>query len=317
MKLLEEIAAARRGKGLTQDALAGHVGTDRQGIHRLERGIGSLELLVKVMGAVDFHIVGLARGRTLSQQLGNRRLTLGRSKQDVAAQAGITAATLARMEAGGGSIATVLKVLDAIGPKKMARQKPQKTILTPLSLAQKDKRFTPCEFLDKLTSVWGEIDLDPCAHLESPVRARRRILLSAGGDGLRDDWCGHFTYMNPPFSAASLFLKRANEMHSSGKVGVVVGLVPANTDAAYFQTDIVPVCDIGFLRGRMQFGREAGTGPDRRNRAPFAVMLVVWGATRAEIEHFRSLHPSVWMMHEHERPREIIRAELLPILEFT
>ncbi len=49
-----------------------------------------------------------------------------------------------------------------------------------------DSRFTPPEFMAGIYEAFGEIDLDPCAHLQSPVIARRRILLSEGGDGLAD-----------------------------------------------------------------------------------------------------------------------------------
>jgi len=220
------------------------------------------------------------------------------------------------METGGGSIATVLKVLDVLGTKKMARQKPQTTILTPLSAADKDKRFTPLVLLEKIEAVWGAIDLDPCGHIESPVRATRRILLSEGGDGLLDDWNGRLVFLNPPFSAATSWLRRANEMHAAGKVEVIVGLVPAKTDSTYFQDHVVPQCDVGFLRGRVQFGREAGAEADKRNRAPFATMLIIWGATRAEIEHFRSLQASVWMMRQREGEQNV-QPEVLAIPEFA
>lgn len=298
VNLLEELAVARRERGMTQSDLAARTGTDRQGIHRLEHGVGSLDLLVRVMVELNFHIVGLARGRYLPEQLRNRRHNLRLSKLDTARRASITPATLVRMEAGGGSITTILKVLDAIGGTKMARQKHTPSILTPHSTGDRDKRFTPVALLEKLEKVWGEIDLDPCAHIESPVRAKRRILVSEGGDGLRDEWCGHFAYMNPPYSGAALWLKRADEMHAAGKVGVVVALVPARTESAYFQDHIAGRCDVGFVRGRIQFGREAGAPPDKRNHAPFPVMLIIWGASSAQIEHFRTLQPSVWMLRE-------------------
>ena len=299
MKLLEDLIVARREKGLTQERLAALVGTDRQGIHRLERGVGSFELLNKVMAALDYHITGLARGATLPEQLVNRRSKLKLSIAEVARRAGVTAATIARLEQGEASVASVIKVLAALGTSKMGRKKPTYTIVTPLAAGEKDKRFTPIGLLRAFEAVWGPIDLDPCGHPESPVRAQRRILQSEGGDGLRDEWTGNFVFMNPPFSAATSWLKRANEMYAAGKAKVIVGLIPAKTDSAYFQDHIVPVCDVGFLRGRLQFGRGAGNEADTRKSAPFATMLIIWGAAEREIEHFRSLRPSVWMM----RPR--------------
>lgn len=314
--LLEELALARRQNGLSQEALASRVMVDRQAIYRLESGVGSFALMLRVMGALDFHVTGLARGMTLADQFGNRRRALDLGKAEVARRADIMANTVSALEAGGGSIASALKVLAAIGTSKMARKKPMQVMMSPLRVGEKDKRFTPVALLQALETVFGPISLDPCGHVESPVVAEQRILLSEGGDGLRDDWGGRFCFMNPPFSGATEWLKRASEVHAKGAVDVVVGLVPAKTDSVYFQTEIVPNCDVGFLRGRMQYGSAKGAEVDKRNRAPFATMLIAWGASREEIEHFRSLYPSVWMMHERARPRENKLQDALCMSEF-
>lgn len=313
--LLEELAAARRQKGLSQEALARRVDADRQALYRLENGVGSFALMLQVMAALDFHITGLARGSTLADQFGNRRQALKLSKAEVARRADIMVNTVSALEDGRGSVASALKVLAAIGTTKMAQKKPMQVMMSPLRIGEKDKRFTPVALLTALEAVFGPISLDPCGHVESPVVAERRILLSEGGDGLRDDWSGRFCFMNPPFSGATEWLKRASEMHANGAVEIVVGLVPAKTDSVYFQTDIVPNCDVGFLRGRIQYGSAKGGEVDKRNRAPFATMLIAWGATIEEIEHFRSLYPSVWMIHERARPREVIRQSVPPELE--
>lgn len=294
MNLLEDLAAARREKGLTQEALAKLVGVNRQSIHRLENGVGSFDLLVRVMRALEYHIVGLAKGTTLPAQLANRRRLLNMTKQDVAERSRTMPATVGRLESGGGTVASVLKVLDVLKTTRMARKKPQYVSLTPLSWAEKDKRFTPVGFLDVLRIVWGPIDLDPCGHPESPVEAKRRIMLQDGGDGLRDDWDGDFTYMNPPFSAAFKWLARADQMWREGRVRLVVGLVPARTDGVYFHDHLVHVCAVGFIKGRLQFSRGEGQR-DVANRAPFPLMVCVWGASREEIAHFTALCPTVWL----------------------
>ncbi|MBB3941716.1 transcriptional regulator with XRE-family HTH domain [Novosphingobium fluoreni] len=314
--LLEELALARRQNGLSQEALASRVTVDRQAIYRLETGVGSFALLLRVMAALEYHVTGLARGMTLADQLENRRRALKLSKAEVARRADIMVNTVSAVEKGKGSAASALKVLAAIGTSRMARKKPMQVMMSPLRIGEKDKRFTPVALLTALEAVFGPISLDPCGHVESPVVAERRILLSEDGDGLRDDWSGKFCYMNPPFSGATAWLKRASEMHAKGAVDVVVGLVPAKTDSVYFQTDIVPNCDVGFLRGRIQYGSATGAEVDKRNRAPFATMLIAWGASRQEIEHLRSLYPSVWMMHERARPREGVREDALVVSEF-
>jgi DNA-binding XRE family transcriptional regulator len=304
--LKDELAEARRGKGLTQSTLAKIVNTDEQGIYRLEAGVGSFSLLLRIMAALDFHIIGLARGMTLAEQFGNRRRAMMLSKAEAARRAGIMVNTVTALEAGQGSVASALKLLTVLGTRRMKRKKPTFTIVTPLAAGEKDKRFTPIELLNILEQVWGPISLDPCGHAQSPVKAGRRILLSEGGDGLRDEWQGDFVYCNPPFSAATAWLKRAAEMYDAGKVGVVATLIPAKVDSVYFQTELAPRCDTIFLRGRLQFGRVAGE-EDKATRAPFPAMLVVLGATKTEIEQFMDLNPCLGMMHDGERPREIGR----------
>lgn len=305
LNLLDDLAAARREKGLTQEMLAERVKAGKQAIYRMEMGVGSFPLMIRVMEALDYHIVGLARGASLAEQFRHRREKLKLSKAEVARRAGIMVNTVAALEDGGGSIASAVKVLGALGTTKMRRKEPTFTIVTPLKAGEKDKRFTPVELLTALEAVWGPISLDPCGHVESPVVADRRILLSESGDGLVDEWRGHFVFANPPFSGATAWMRRANEMHTMGIANIVCMLTPAKVDNAYFQTHLVPHCDVIFFRGRLQFGRGEGQANDKRNAAPFPTMLLLWGARRAEIEHFRSLWPCVVMEHDKPRPREI------------
>jgi transcriptional regulator with XRE-family HTH domain len=292
--LIANLAAARREKGLTQEALAKLVGVDRQGIHRLENGAASLAVLMLVMRALEFHVVGLAKGQTLVEQLQNRRKAMGLTKQEIARRSGLTPATVARLEAGEGTVAPLLKVLEVIGTKKMARNKPRAIALTPISWGEKDKRFTPPEFLKIIEDVWAEIDLDPCGHPESHVKAKRKIMLQDGGDGLHDEWSGNTVFLNPPFSAAQKWLARADQMWREDKVKMVFGLVPARTDGVYFHEHLVHACDVGFIRGRLQFARGDGER-DVANRAPFPLMVCLWGASTQEIEAFTALCPTVWL----------------------
>jgi transcriptional regulator with XRE-family HTH domain len=260
----------------------------------MERGAAAFGLLLRVMMVLDHHVIGFARGSTLPEQLGNRRTTIGLSKSDLAQRAGVCRATVAALEAGEGSISSLLAVLTVLDTKRMGRRKPQAIPLSPLNSAERDKRFTPQHFLDVISKVWGEIDLDPCAHPESPVRAYRRISLQDGGDGLRDDWGGRLVFVNPPFSQAITWMRRADEMWASGKVQIVVALIPVRTDGSYFHDRLAQVCDIALLRGRFQFARGEGQ-QDRATRAPFPLMVVIWGASRAEIERFEQLCRCVWV----------------------
>lgn len=279
---------------MSQADLGRQVQVDRQAIARLEQGVGSVAVLQRVMIALEYHLIGLARGSTLPEQLRNRRKSLGLTKVELAHRAGVSRSTVTAVEAGRGSISSLLEILAILGTKRMARRKPQAIPLTPLNSAERDKRFTPQHFLDVIARVWGSIDLDPCGHPESPVQAHRRILLQDGGDGLLDDWEGRLVFVNPPFSRAISWLRRADEMWTARKVEIVIALLPVRTDGTFFHDRLSKVCDIGFVRGRFQFARGEGQ-QDLATRAPFPLMVVIWGASVKEIADFAALCPTVWL----------------------
>lgn len=74
--------------------------------------------------------------------------------------------------------------------------------------------------------------------------------------------------MNPPYGRGmDKWIWKA--YHESLKGALVVGLVPARTDTAWFHNLAQGKAEIRFIRGRIRFvGAEAG--------APFPSMLLVW-----------------------------------------
>ncbi len=71
--------------------------------------------------------------------------------------------------------------------------------------------------MEGIYAAFGEVDIDPCGHVLSPVVARRRIILSEGGDGLVEDWSGRLAFVNPPFSE---LLSGCGALTSSGLQGM-------------------------------------------------------------------------------------------------
>jgi len=79
-----DLRATRRSCGLSQTALGNLLEVDRQAIARLERGVGSVEILIRAMSALDYQLSGLARGARIDEQLRNRRERLDLSQAEVA-----------------------------------------------------------------------------------------------------------------------------------------------------------------------------------------------------------------------------------------
>jgi transcriptional regulator with XRE-family HTH domain len=284
-----ELRAARRSRGLSQAALGALIGVDRQAICRLEQGVGSVELLIRAMSALDFHLSGLARGARIDEQLRNRRARLRLSQAQVAAQAGLSRKTVASLEGGKGSVASLLAVLNVIGSGARKAEPVRPSWAFDRSL-ERDKRFTPAWFLNHVYEAFGPICLDPCGHELSPVVAKRRIILPE--DGLKSSWAGSkLVFVNPPFSALVKWLNRAVDAWESGEAETVVLLIPARTDSATFQDRVFGRADIGLMRGRIRFLSAEGLGYP----APFSMMSVIFGASPAQVETFGRLVPSTWL----------------------
>lgn len=246
--------------------------------------------LVSVMTMLDYHLSDLARGNDLPAQLRQRRTNLRLSLDEVARRARMSRATVAALEAGRGSVRSAMRVIEAIAPQARRRE-PVRAHWTPDPCGERDHRFTPPEFMQAVYKAFGEVDLDPCGHAESPVRANHRILLSEGGDGLRDNWSGRLVFMNCPFSALLKWLRRADEQWSAGNVETVVALVPARTDSAWFHERLIGIADIYMLKGRLRFLTVQGRG----NQAPFPLMVVLFGSQRDQRDRFAGLVPGFWL----------------------
>ena len=92
------------------------MGVGVQTVKRLEKGVGSVPILIAAMGALDLRFSGVGPGMTLPEQLRGRRVRRSLSLTGVASQARLSRATVAGVEQGRGSVASLLSVLAVLAP---------------------------------------------------------------------------------------------------------------------------------------------------------------------------------------------------------
>lgn len=124
---------------------------------------------------------------------------------------------------------------------------------------------TPPDFFEELDREF-HFNLDPCADETNHKTPR---YFTKEDDGLTKDWGGARVFCNPPYGreTARWVAKAYEEGHKPGSL--VVLLIPARTDTAYFHDYILGRSEIRFIRGRLKFG-------DSKNSAPFPSMLVIY-----------------------------------------
>lgn len=91
------------------------------------------------------------------------------------------------------------------------------------STLETDERYTPEWVLDLVTSVLGEIDLDPCADPRLRVKARKHF--TKEDNGLEHPWSGR-VFLNPPFSKSSDWVRHLSLYVAGGFVTEAVVLLP-------------------------------------------------------------------------------------------
>jgi transcriptional regulator with XRE-family HTH domain len=241
------------------------------------------------MRALDFRLTGIGPG-ALHEALRNRRVNRGWSLNKLAVKAGLSRATLASIERGGGSIASLLRVLAVLAPNAR-RRAPERSYRGEGDKQDRDSRFTPADFMQHIYAAFGPVDLDPCAHRLSPVVAKGSIILEEGGDGLTDPWAGRLVYLNPPYSQLLVWLRRAHDQWRRRNVATVVCLIPVRTDSAWFHDTLSMDADIYLLQGRVKFIDTKGRGQN----TPFSLMLLTLGATEEQKDRFAQSVSGRWL----------------------
>jgi len=116
----------------------------------------------------------------------------------------------------------------------------------------------------ELEGRFGPFDLDPCATGENATCAR---YFTKDDDGLSQVWAGR-VFMNPPYGREiGRWMRKAWES-SQSTAGLVVCLVPARTDTAWWHNYAMRG-EIEFIRGRLRFG-------GAQSAAPFPSAVVVF-----------------------------------------
>lgn len=124
---------------------------------------------------------------------------------------------------------------------------------------------TPQSFFEELNKEF-QFTLDPCATAEN---AKCRTFYTKDDDGLKKDWGGQIVFCNPPYGMEIKKWVRKCYEESKKPNTVVVMLIPARTDTAYFHDYIYKKSEVRFIRGRLKFG-------DAKNSAPFPSMVVIF-----------------------------------------
>jgi len=123
---------------------------------------------------------------------------------------------------------------------------------------------TPQAFYDLLDAEF-HFTLDACATAEN---AKCAHYYTKEDDGLSMPWAGH-VWCNPPYGRdIGDWVRRAFEASVRG--AIVVLLIPARTDTAYWHEYVMRAAEVRFVRGRLTF-----EGAD--NSAPFPSAVVVFG----------------------------------------
>jgi len=129
-----------------------------------------------------------------------------------------------------------------------------------------DRWQTPPELYRELDREF-HFDFDP-----APLDWKR-----GDPDGLEIEW-GRRNFVNPPYSQAADWIRKAHEEWKKGKT--VVMLLNATTDTDAFHRYIYGQAEIRFLRGRLKFVDPRA--PDKSQPNVRASMVVVFRASKSK-----------------------------------
>jgi transcriptional regulator with XRE-family HTH domain len=285
--LCAEIKHARIANALTPDQLAVFAGCSATDIHDIEAGLGRVEHLARVMDTLKIDLAGIKPGTMLHHRLTATREAKKWSVEKLAARAGLSPECVANLETGRGDVKDLLIVLKVLAPGYRRRASPLAK-----DAQDKDCRFTPSAIVQAIHSAFGKVDLDPCAHSLSPMQADNQIRKEIGGDGLNEEWEGHFVFVNPPYSSASQWLAKVNAEWGKGKIEILLCLSNAKTDAAALHDALRRGAWVFLFKGRIKYLKPDGTSEPSSQ----ASMMIAYGTSRSQREGFAELVAGSWLV---------------------
>lgn len=143
-----------------------------------------------------------------------------------------------------------------------------------LFTSQYDNWGTPPEVFVPLEKEFGPFDLDAAAAKENAKAPR---FFSIEDNGLSKEWTGR-VFLNPPYGKdIGNWMQKAYYAAYEGTASVVVCVVPARVDTAWWHDWVVGRGEVRFLRGRVRF--LAPGGGLKMSSAPFPTAIVVYRAS--------------------------------------
>ena len=289
-----EFRKLRKRTRLTQASVATTAGVSLPAIRKLERGLGNLTTWTKALDALGWTLRGrnLPAGDSIGRQVAILRKRQKLSQRSLATMSGLTHPTVVALEVRNtgrlSSLNAILTVLGAGPVLTPAGEKPSFYKHAGNSSAH-EAWATPGWLLDRLHSVFGRFDLDPCSATKDRrlARVKARTYFTAAEDGLSLPWSGT-VFLNPPYGRELRFwTAKARTEFELGNAKSVIALVPARTDTGWWHNDIAGKASIFFLKGRLSFG-------DGSQPAPFPSALIIWGLSPELAPVLRGVLPEAW-----------------------
>lgn len=133
-----------------------------------------------------------------------------------------------------------------------------------LLTSNSDEWTTPRWLFDKLDAIF-HFDLDAAATAQNALCTH---FFDKESNGLLQSWGGYRAiFCNPPYSQIKLWAQHIATQ--SVHAGIIVALIPARPDTAWWCDHIATADIIRFVRGRLRFG-------DAKSSAPFPSAVAVW-----------------------------------------